>query len=114
MNVFIIYFSIYTDLSITCVLGQLVIVAIEPAVFAPSMCLVSKEEIWQCKVGPVNASMQAYTIVAESNYQMIALRDVLFGDVWVSSRSNSGCHSSGGVCSRGSHAGDIGSSNSGG
>ncbi len=59
------------------------IVAIEPAVFAPSMCHVSKEEIWQCNVGPVNASMQAHTIVANSNGKMIALHDVLFGDVWV-------------------------------
>lgn len=63
--------------------GALVLVAIEPAVFHPTTCHVSMEGIWYCKIGPVNASSQAYTITAASQGSAIAVRDVLFGDVWV-------------------------------
>lgn len=62
--------------------GQSVLVTVTPHVTTPSTCTISKERIWQCQIGPVTASMQAYTITAMSRGVSVAIHNVLFGDVW--------------------------------
>ena len=60
------------------------VMAIDPAVVEPSSCIVSADGTWQCKVGPVTASFQSYTITVASEGNSISIHEVLFGDVWVS------------------------------
>jgi hypothetical protein len=72
-------------------IGHKVRVSISPEHVALSTCMISLEGIWTCALGPVNASLNTYTITATSGIQRIVLRDVLFGDVWVRWCSCCGC-----------------------